>query len=616
MCGILGIKSPLAAQINLEQINNLQFHRGPDDFGLYQKGQIALAARRLSIIDLQMGHQPISNEDQRLWLVCNGEIINAPDLRRSLEAKGHHFKTNTDIEVILHGYEENAEQIISRLRGMYAFALWDDRQQKLFLGRDRFGIKPLCYAWHNDRFAFSSEISPLLELLPEIPRRANLESLWRLMELGFIPGTLTAFNEIYRLPAAHWMTIQDGRIKTECYWKPEFPQMGEERKISFNQAANEFIDCLKELVQAWKLSDVPVGSLLSGGIDSSSLAVLLSDMSEDPIHTFNLGFEAGSLDESVLAQQTAHLIGSKHLQSRCTMSSLDLLPRVVRSLEEPHSSTSLSLFLIFQSVHETGLKVVMTGEGADELLGGYPWYRFDERVQPILNLGSPISVLLSRSPLVTSPDIRRVLQFGSPDVIQRFVMWQRGSPTDQISNLLISPQFSPYHEVLQAEYGHAIQGLHPFHQMLFIESRTRLVDFINFQLDRMSMAHSVEARPVYLDHLLWEFTANLPPQYKLAAKFNKYLLRFGMRNHLPKSVIERPKKGLVAPQGSWWRKPRLPDWAEECLTSSSLTNAGYFFPDEVTRLRKLHLSGQANHSTPLTNVLTTQLWHNLFIRNN
>ena len=297
MCGIFGILAPDFAEVNLQGITDRMIYRGPDDSGIYTGEGVALTVRRLSIIDLAGGRQPISNEDGQLWLVCNGEIVNAPELRQNLEAAGHIFKTRTDIETILHGYEQWGEKIIPKLRGMFAFALWDGRTRRLLLARDRFGIKPLYYARLGERLAFASEILPILEAIPDFPCQADRTALWRLLEIGFIPSPLTAFHGILKLPAAHLLVSENGTNRLECYWKPEYVPLGEHLNIGAAQAAEAFIEHLRDAITAWRLSDVPVGSLLSGGINSSALAALLTEINGGPISTFTLGFEATSLDE-------------------------------------------------------------------------------------------------------------------------------------------------------------------------------------------------------------------------------------------------------------------------------------------------------------------------------
>lgn len=607
--------TPDLAELDLQKITDRMIYRGPDDSGVYTSKGIALTMRRLSIIDLAGGHQPLSNEDGQLWLVCNGEIVNAAELRQNLETRGHVFKTRTDVETILHGYEQWGEEIIPRLRGMFAFALWDARKHKLLLARDRFGIKPLYYANLGEHFAFASEILPILEALPQITPQANRTALWRLFEVGFIPSPLTAFHGIVKLPAAHLLAIENGTTRLESYWKPDYPVLGEHLKVGAPQAAEAFIEHVRDAITAWRLSDVPVGSLLSGGIDSSALAALLTEISGGPIDTFTIGFEAHSLDESGLARQTAQFIGSQHHEMSFNLQDFQALPEVVKRLEEPQTSTtSLSLNAIYQGCHAAGFKVVMTGEGADELLGGYSWYQGDQRLRPYFRFHPLIRRLIALSPLVKSPDIKNILQFGSNDIIQRYILWQRSAAPDQIFQLLDTPAPISFSEILHDQYGNDVRSLHPFNQMLFIESRTRLVDYINFQVDRLSMSHSVEARPAFLDHLLWEFTNRLPPELKLTPKENKYLLRLGMQNRLPQQVVQRRKKGLSSPITSWWRSKRLPDWAEDLLQSEALTEAGYFRPTEVARLRQAHRTNQINLNRLLTGILTTQIWHDHFIK--
>jgi asparagine synthase (glutamine-hydrolysing) len=615
MCGIFGILTPNVAEINLQEITDRMIYRGPDDSGIYTGESVALTVRRLSIIDLTGGHQPIGNEDGQLWLVCNGEIVNAPELRQNLETAGHTFKTRTDIETILHGYEQWGEKIVSRLRGMFAFALWDGRNRRLLLARDRFGIKPVYYARLGERFAFASEIMPILEVLHDFPRQADRTALWRLFEVGFIPAPLTAFQGILKLPAAHLLVYENGTTRLDCYWKPEYLPLGEHPSIGAAQAAEAFIEQLRDAITAWRLSDVPVGSLLSGGIDSSALAALLTEINGSRINTFTLGFKGTSLDESALARQTANFIGSQHHELSFNLEGFEPLPEVVRRLEEPQSATtSLSLDAIYRGCKAAGFKVVMTGEGSDELLGGYSWYQSDQRVRPYLRLNPVLRRLLAQSPLVKSADIKSMLLYGTPDVIQRYILWQRSARTDQITRLLDIPAPKPFTEVLNDQYGNDLRGLHPLDQMSFIESRTRLVDYINFQVDRLSMSYSVEARPAFLDHVLWEFTNRLPPHLKLNPKENKHLLRLGMQNLLPEAVLRRRKKGLSSPITSWWRASKLPDWAEELLQPAALSEAGYFRPSELADLLHLHRSAQANLSRVLTCILTTQIWHNLFIK--
>ncbi len=624
MCGIVGLLAPDPSRAELERVNNLLAHRGPDDAGVYLGDGIGLAARRLSIIDLSGGYQPLCNEDGTVWLAYNGEVYNAPALRAELEAAGHCFKTHTDTETIVHAYEQWGDDCVARLRGMFAFAVWDEKRHRLLLARDRFGVKPLYYAEHGRRFAFASEVRPLLEILPALPRRTDLHALQQLFAVGFIPSPLTAFDGVCKLPAAH-MLIYDakrGRTHIRPYWQLHYPPNGKHLKIDSHTAAEQFVAQLKETVDAWRLSDVPVSSLLSGGVDSASLAALLAELSGGQIHTFTIGFTTATHDESALARETARAIGSHHHELTFSSTDFDRLPEVLRHLEEPQcSATSVPIYMLYKACREAGFKVMMTGEGADELLGGYHWFDGDRRVRRLLFLPRPLRAILSHAPVAASLAARRVLAHGTADHVQRYWLWQQVAGAKQLTSLFNSPSPDGHpernevkskdrQETRQRSGGEA---WHPLDQFLFLESQTRMIDFINFEVDRMSMANSVEARPPFLDHQLWEFCANLPPDCKLSPNGNKLLLRVGMKGRLPPNVLTQPKRGLATPHAEWWRSERLPAWAEDALHPTALAETGYFNATEVARLRETHCSGRAEASRLLTGVLTTQLWHQEFV---
>lgn len=546
MCGILGLFASSVSRTDLERGSQLLVHRGPDDAGVYLGDGIGLATRRLSIVDLEGGAQPLSNEDGSIWITYNGEVYNAPDLRVKLETAGHRFRTQTDTEVIVHAYEEWGVEAVSRLRGMFAFGLWDAERCRLLLARDRFGIKPLYYAEVGGRFAFASAIRPLLQLLPALPREADREALCDLFAVGFIPAPLTAFAGVQELPAAHTLILEEQARRLERYWtltgSPE-----ERREMSQEEATEAFRARVREVVNAWRMSDVPVGALLSGGVDSASLAALLTEVSDGPLHTFTIGFVAGSHDEAARARETARALGSHHHELTFSTAAFDCLPAVVQHLEEPQrSATAIPLYLLYKACHEAGFKVVMTGEGADELLGGYYWFDGDRRVRPFLRLPGVVRRLLARLPLPTSAAGRRVLAQGTRDPVSRYALWQQTSRPAQRTALLRMSHTS-IAECWQTQYDGALQGRHPLDQFQLLEAQTRMTDFINFEVDRMSMAHSVEARPPFLDHTLWEFCAGLPPEYKLSSRGNKLLLRHALRGMVPASVRRRPKKGLATP---------------------------------------------------------------------
>lgn len=615
MCGIVGcLASPSP---DLRAALDLIAHRGPDDDGIYVGDGVALGVRRLSIIDLGGGHQPLSNEDGRVWIAYNGEVFNAPDLRCELEKAGHRFKTHTDTETIVHAYEEWGDKAITRLRGMFALAIWDANQDRLLLARDRFGIKPLHYAEASGRFAFGSETRSIFAVLPELSPRLNRIALQYMFEVGFIPSPLTAFDQVYQLPAAHILIHEKNQTAIRPYWQLTYPPIDQHRLIDLPTAASEFVDRLRDAVDAWRLSDVPVGSLLSGGVDSATLAALLAEISGKHIHTFTIGFTAASHDESALARETARYLGSHHHELTFSADDFDYLPKVIQHLEQPQcSATSVPIYLLYRACHEAGFKVIMTGEGADELLGGYHWFDGDRRARKFLRWPRMLRNLIARVPLPASEAARRVLASGTPDPIERYILWQQIADPRQTSNLLKTPFARSRAIVAQwrDQFDSRLTDTDALDQFLLLEAQTRMIDFINFEVDRLSMASSVEARPPFLDHRLWEFCAQLPPECKLSPNGSKLLLRLGLRDRLPASVLNQTKRGLATPHAEWWRSERLPSWAEDCLNEATVNETGYFNFDEVTRLRNLHRAGRANVSRLLMGVLTTQLWHAQFIQ--
>lgn len=611
MCGLIAWCASDIDRARLAQANDALAHRGPDDAGLYLGAGVGLAARRLSIIDLAGGHQPLSNEDETIWIAYNGEVYNAPELRVALQAVGHQFRTTSDTEVIVHAYEEWGEEVFGRLRGMFALALWDAPRRRLLAARDRFGIKPLYYARLGERLALASEVRPIFHLLPDLPRYADLTALAQLFAVGHAPTPRSPFDGVSQLPAAHYLCWEDGQLRVAPYWQLQFRPQATQRPVDPLGVVAEFRQRLQAAVAAWRLSDVPVGSLLSGGLDSSALAALLTELS-GPIHTFTIAFDAASHDEAAHARVVAQTLGAQHHELSLGSAEFDHLPTVVERLETPQcSATSLPIYLLYQACHAAGFKVILTGEGADELLGGYHWFDGDRRVRPWLGLPTPLRRLAARLPLPISAAGRRVLAEGDADVAARYALWQQVSPPALRRQLLAFDAAADWLPPA-ATLDPALADRHPLHQFLWLESRTRLPDFINLEVDRLSMAHSVEARPPFLDHELWEWCAALPSEVKLRDGTNKWLLREGMRGVLPERTRIRPKQGLAAPHAAWWRRPHLPAWAADCLMPDALVETGYFQPPVVAQLYADHQAGHADHSRLLTGVLTTQLWHEAF----
>jgi len=595
MCGILGlVTSPLPPHPQL--LLNCLAHRGPDDEGVYQDAQMFLGARRLSIIDLAAGHQPLSNEDGSLWVAQNGELYNYREVRAELEKYGHQFRTQCDTEVIVHAYEEWGVACPKHLRGIFAFAVWDRPRQRLFLARDRFGVKPLYYRALAPGFAFASEIRPLLPLGQPGP---NASALRALFTVGFIPTPHTAFAGIFKLPAAHTLIYENDQIKLEPYWSLDFQPSS---PIRLSEVVEGFGAHLQRAVTEQRMSEVPLGALLSGGLDSSSIAALLQTQMNEPLHTFNIAFETAQYDEARHAARVARHLGTTHHQIVFREADFERYPQVLAHLEEPQcSATALPIYLLYEACRQAGLTVILTGEGADELLGGYHWFQGDQRARPLLGLPRSWRSLLAAT-LPISPAGRAVLRGGERNPRLRYLQWHTVGDTAH----LLSPDLAQAEDLF--EQWLAAPQISPFRQFQQFEVHGRLVDFINFEVDRMSMAHSIEARVPFLDHELWEFVAAVPETWLTRAP-PKTLLRHAMRSHLPATSLSRAKQGLAAPYAAWLRRPCLPEWAEDALSANALKDVGLFNAARVAYLRAEHQAGHFDHGRVLMGVLSTQVWY-------
>jgi asparagine synthase (glutamine-hydrolysing) len=577
-----------------------------------------MGVRRLSIIDVMGGHQPLSNEDSSIYLAYNGETYNHQTLRTELEKLGHCPKTNSDGEAVLHGYEAwGPEGMLQRLRGMFAFSLWDEKQQQLFLARDRFGIKPLYYAEHAGRLYYASEIKAILAAA-HFPRHVNFSALQAMLTLGFVPGPATMFQGIYKLPPAHFLLAKNGIWQLTKYWQLDYRQ---KRQILEGEAIEEFLSLLQESVQLRLMSEVPLGALLSGGLDSGTLVALMQAHMGQRLKTVSIGFEQPDYNEAPLARSLAQFIGTEHHPVICTARDFEAYPEVMRHLEEPQcSATALPIYRLYQACRQAGLTVVLTGEGADELLGGYHWHQGDALTRPLLALPASLRRLITASPLPMSNAARRVLARGTRDVAARYQDWLEVGGHSNRQKLLsadvddILNQNRP--NPLLVNWAEKLVGLQSrtvLHQTLWLETQTRLVDFINFEVDKMSMASSIEARVPFLDHKLWEFCAGLPAGYKLKGRTGKYLLRRAAIAFLPKAIRTRRKKGLAAPYARWLQATPQPDWVEAALSRNILRQSGLFNPEAVHDLRRAHQAGQPNLGALLMGVLSAQVWFDCFM---
>lgn len=587
-------------------------HRGPDGEGLWQGSGAGLAVRRLAVIDLVTGGQPLRSEDGSVILVCNGEIYNHVELRRELLARGHRFRTRSDAEVIVHLYEDLGPAAVERLRGMFVFGLWDASRRRLLLARDRLGIKFLDYVITAKGLSFASEAKALLTS-GEIEPRLDPRAVGQLLTLGFVQSPRTFFDGVRRLEAGHWMTYQAGRTEIRRYWDVPLTPPGERPRRSAAQWSEGLRAKLDETVRLHLRSDVPVTAWLSGGIDSSAIAALACRHRDRPLKAISLAFEDADADEVGKVRTLADFPGFDIdvTTAECRSGDLAWLPAAVWHAEEP-TGKGLEIPRLLMSRATAGEgKVVLTGEGADEILAGYGWYRLEKALRPMAlapaGIRRALAPLFTRSRPWVSAALRAPWETGLP----RFASLMRPGHAGTARRLL-----TPVWARRALEGGTAIdpvclpEGLgrcHPLERLQVLELKTRLPDYINLQLDRQAMAWSVEARVPFLDHELVECCMQIPPSLKLHRLTEKYVLRRALRGILPDEIVDRSKRPLFAPHRKWMRGP-LPEFARDLLDVSSVRAKGYFDPGEVERLR------QTGATEAVLAILAVQVWDEIFLR--
>jgi asparagine synthase (glutamine-hydrolysing) len=625
MCGIAGkIYFDSARPVSGEELRSMSktmAYRGPDGEAVWVEGNIGLAHRRLAIIDLSSAaSQPMCNEDGTVWITFNGEIYNFQELRRDLEERGHIFRTHSDTEAIVHAYEEYGRRCLEKLRGMFAFAIWDGRTRTLFIARDRVGKKPFFYYLARDRFLFASEIKALLidETVPRVPDPVAIDHF---LALGYVPGPRTAFAGIHKLPAAHWMEICDGRIEIGRYWQLRYTP---KRKISMEDAVSELRSRLAEAVRLRLVSDVPLGAFLSGGVDSSAVVIHMAEAMNRPVRTFSVGFGSATFDERPFARQVAERYGTDHTELMVEAPVTDILNRLVWHYDEPFGDSSAVPSYAISELTRQHVTVVLNGDGADESFAGYDWYKMDRLIQrgQVLPLGA-----------------RQWLA----DLTRRFpANWQRNAPLKKIARLAEvlalppSRRYAQWTEHFGPEarlqmytraYAETIKESDP--DTLFASSFARsnaddwldtvleadvnlyLADDLLVKMDRATMANSLEARSPFLDHLFMEFAASLPVAFKQAWGQKKRILKASLRGHVPDAFLDRPKMGFSVPIAEWFRGD-LREMAHDVLLSARASQRGYFDPEEITNLLREH-AGPIDHGTRLWDLLMLELWHREFV---
>jgi asparagine synthase (glutamine-hydrolysing) len=623
MCGIAGIvssdRTERIDEITIHRMCQAIVHRGPDDEGILAKQNTGLGMRRLSIIDVAGGHQPVFNEDRSIWIVFNGEIYNFPELRPELEAHGHHFYTNTDTEVIVHLYEELGEECVQKLRGMFAFALWDERRGSLLLARDRLGKKPLHYALHKGRLYFASEIKSILAVAPELAE-VNRAALLQYMYLGYIPYPATAFVGIHKLPPGHLLEFERGELRVRKYW--DLPEYDTHSPSSEEECLEELERRLAEAVKIRLISDVPLGAMLSGGTDSSTVVALMARASAKPVKTFAIGFKHGDFDESKYARLVAQKFGTDHHELLLEPDVIGTVEKLTRSLEEPFGDSSMLPTYFVSCLARQHVTVALSGDGGDELFAGYERYGIHARRQAFARVPASARRLYRERifPLLPRSMRGRQLSYNlSLPWRERYADEMCVIPAVEREMSLLSAEFRATiaesgdpQEILMSYFENA-PARDPISQMLYVDTKTYLVEDILAKVDRMSMLTSLEVRVPILDHRFVEWVTGLGPEWKMRDGKQKYIFRkLAERVGVPREVLYRPKQGFALPLVHWMRN-ELKDMILSVLLDPRTLQRGYFDPKGVRQLLDEHFSGRRNRAGPIWRLLIFELWHRNFL---
>jgi asparagine synthase (glutamine-hydrolysing) len=623
MCGICGLisldgSSPPDAEA-LAAMNECLVHRGPDSEGILIEGPVGLAMRRLSIIDLGGGDQPIANEDGRIHVIQNGEIYNFAELRRELERSGHRFSTRSDTEVLVHLYEERGPRFVEALRGMFALAVWDSVERRLVLARDRFGIKPLYYRTADGVLSFASELKALLRQ-PGLSRRVDLDALEAFLAFNSIPAPLTIFEEVRKLAAGHLLTWEQGQApRLDRYARPRPLDADALRSGSEAELAAELRERLRDSVRAHLVSDVPVGVLLSGGVDSAALTALAAAESSERVSTFSIGFEEGSFDELSAARLVAERYDTDHHELIVRPDAIELLPRLVEAFDEPFAdSSALPTYLVCELAAGT-VKVALSGEGADELFGGYYTYVADliaPRMRPLARLARPLVERLPSSSGKASLDYKakRFVRAAQLPPLERHHGWKEIFSADARAELLAPGRRGSADplDVYRDRYRET-EGAEELARLQDVDLGIYLVDDLLVKTDRASMAHSLEARVPFLDPVVADLALALPTRSKVRGLAKKRLLRRAVAPLLPREIVRGRKQGFSVPVAAWLRG-ELEPFAREVLSAETIARQGYLDPAAVDRLIEDHVSRREDLSRQIWGLLSFTLWHERYAR--
>ncbi len=629
MCGICGIfnfgKNSPVEETQIKKMCNVMIHRGPDDEGIFIEKNIGIGMRRLSIIDLETGHQPIFNEDKSICIVLNGEIYNFQELRFNLEKIGHNFHTKTDVETVVHLYEDYQEKCVEHLRGMFAFAIWDKKNQKLFLARDRLGKKPLFYTIIDGSLIFSSEMKSILEILNTTPE-IDIEAIDLYLTYQYIPGPGTIFKSIKRLQPAHTLICnKTGNIKIERYWDINFTN---KTKLSFSEASQKIKEILIESTKLRLISDVPLGAFLSGGHDSTIIVGLMSQLQDRPVKTFSIGFEDQDFSELKYAKIVAKRFNTEHNEFVVKPQFIEILPKIIWHYDQPFADTSALPSYYVANITKKYVTVALNGDGGDENFAGYLRYKalkgskyfslpfqilgkeFTEKFSslvPHTETSKPKSkfryMYRLMSALAEPPQTRNVLWHCFFDNKTKYRIYSENTKAllnqknayDYLEKTFLN---APADDILDKAF--------------YTDIMTYLPECLLVKMDIACMANSLEARSPFLDHNLIEFTATLPSNWKLHHFTTKYILKETFKDIIPEEILTRGKQGFGTPVGKWF-KEELKNYIKEILLEPRSIKRGYFEPSQLKELIDEHITGKNDHGYKLWALLVLELWHRIFI---
>jgi asparagine synthase (glutamine-hydrolysing) len=625
MCGIAGKLSNDPAQpverALVQQMTDVLRHRGPDAGGVWVNGHVGLGSRRLAIIDLSpLGHQPMCNEDGSLWIVCNGEIYNFLELREELLAKGHTFRSHSDTETVLHLYEELGPECVTRLWGMFAFALWDAGRQRLLVARDRLGKKPLFYQQDDRAFRFGSEPKAILQDAG-VPAEPDGKAIHYFLTYGYVPSPWSAFRGIRKLPPAHYLLVAEGRITLHRYWTLSYVPKRTEREEALGA---EFLALLEDAVRRRLISDVPLGALLSGGIDSSVVVATMRRLTSGSVRTFSIGFDRPEYDELAHARTVARHFETDHHELVVKPDAVTMLPRLVWHYNEPFADSSALPSMALCEMARSSVTVALNGDGGDEAFAGYDRYVAVRLAGVYDSLPAParwairrgLGLLPRGGPKSPADRARRLGEVLAMEPRRRYARWLACFDEERKAELC-TPEFAavpPGVDSVDLLLAAQLRASAPSVVEAAVEADVGLYlpDDLLVKMDIASMAHSLEVRSPFLDHRVMEFAAALPLHLKLRRLTQKYLLKRVMKDRLPATILRRTKMGFGVPIDHWFRE-ELREMAYDVLLGERGRQRGYFRPEVVRRYLDEHVAGQAHHQLRLWALLVLELWHRTFI---